>query len=172
MILDLDRLTEDVERISSRETIAFRDVLGAENHIDSDIDLDVRRVEEIFYIHVALSGVFPTQCHRCLEPTTFNVKTSFELVVQRGEDLPDGAETRDEDYIHLPYSESKFSLDDQIHEHLIVNIPIQITCRESCRGLCPGCGINLNLNACECSPGEEARWDALKDLRDKFPDKR
>ena len=39
---------------------------------------------------------------------------------------------------------------DDIREVLILEHPISFLCRESCRGLCPHCGINRNESRCSC----------------------
>jgi uncharacterized protein len=40
-------------------------------------------------------------------------------------------------------------------------------CSEDCKGLCPGCGVNLNEEACRCKPEVDSRWAALSQLLDK-----
>ena len=47
-------------------------------------------------------------------------------------------------------------------------VPLKTVCREDCKGLCPSCGSNLNVESCDCQPVPDARWSALKDLKDKL----
>ncbi len=42
------------------------------------------------------------------------------------------------------------SLDPNIREEIILDHPIQVLCRQECRGLCAGCGVNLNEAPCRC----------------------
>jgi uncharacterized protein len=47
-------------------------------------------------------------------------------------------------------------LTDKIREDIILALPYKPLCSEECRGLCPGCGMNLNQGSCDCrfeSPG-------------------
>ena len=37
-----------------------------------------------------------------------------------------------------------------IREQIILMVPLKPLCREDCRGLCPNCGANLNLESCDC----------------------
>lgn len=170
MILDLENVSTD-ERISGNEAVVFHDVSGEQNRIDCHIEVHLRKIGETFYIHVDLSGEFSTACHKCLEPASHKVTPAFEIVVQRTgphskpDQVPGG-----EEYVRLPWGESRFSLDQHIYENLIVNIPMKITCREDCRGLCSGCGVNLNREACKCAPETDARWNKLKGLRDNLPE--
>jgi uncharacterized protein len=48
-------------------------------------------------------------------------------------------------------------------------LPLKVTCREECKGLCPHCGKNLNQEQCSCSVTvEDPRWAALKEVRSKL----
>ena len=40
-------------------------------------------------------------------------------------------------------------------------------CSEDCKGLCPGCGVNLNETPCRCRPETDPRLAALAQLLDK-----
>jgi uncharacterized protein len=61
----------------------------------------------------------------------------------------------------------ELDLGETIREAVILEIPQVVLCRPDCRGLCPGCGSDLNEGACKCTPeGGDPRWDALKHLKD------
>ena len=57
-----------------------------------------------------------------------------------------------------------------IREELILSAPAYLLCREDCRGLCPGCGQDLNRGSCTCPSSRDPRWAALEALRDRLPD--
>ncbi|CAM3745001.1 DUF177 domain-containing protein [Hathewaya histolytica] len=38
-----------------------------------------------------------------------------------------------------------------VEETLVMNLPIKKLCRDTCKGLCTNCGINLNTSSCKCS---------------------
>ena len=57
-----------------------------------------------------------------------------------------------------------------IREELILSAPAYLLCREDCRGLCPGCGQDLNLGSCTCPSSRDPRWGALDALRDRLPE--
>lgn len=59
-----------------------------------------------------------------------------------------------------PMAES-VDLTDDIREAMILALPSYPVCRETCRGLCPQCGVNLNESDCDCGPPEDKRWAAL-----------
>ena len=168
MILDLEQLSYD-ERITGDEVVLFRDVAGEEKGIRCHVELDVRRQGDTFYIHAELTGEFTTPCHKCLESTPYRVSPSFDLVVQkanpRAEPQPDSG---DDDFVRLPAGQNRLELDPYIYENLVVDMPMTITCGEDCRGLCSGCGVNLNRGKCRCTGASDPRWNELRKLKDSL----
>ncbi|MBD3264802.1 MAG: hypothetical protein GF375_06845 [Candidatus Omnitrophica bacterium] len=41
-------------------------------------------------------------------------------------------------------------IDKDIREEILLNFPLKVLCSSKCKGLCPGCGANLNIEACKC----------------------
>jgi uncharacterized protein len=61
--------------------------------------------------------------------------------------------------------EQEVDLTDPLRESLILSLPIKRLCSENCQGLCPYCGVNRNVEICNCmSQTTDHRWDQLKDL--------
>ena len=60
-------------------------------------------------------------------------------------------------------------LDDLVREELLLALPVNVLCREDCKGLCPQCGQDLNLGSCECEPEVDARLSVLKALLQNEP---
>jgi len=51
-------------------------------------------------------------------------------------------------------------------EQIFLEIPYQPLCHEECKGLCPGCGKDLNLLSCECIRDEgSSSFSILKQLK-------
>jgi uncharacterized protein len=60
-------------------------------------------------------------------------------------------------------------LEDVIKEQLLLAVPLRAICREDCKGLCPQCGRNRNLEPCNCSnQTQDPRWAALEDIKNKL----
>ena len=58
-----------------------------------------------------------------------------------------------------------------IRENILLDAPIAPLCRPDCAGLCPTCGIGLNLGTCDCvSTTIDPRWDALSQLKANLPE--
>ncbi|MBO4633081.1 MAG: DUF177 domain-containing protein [Lentisphaeria bacterium] len=59
---------------------------------------------------------------------------------------------------------------EDIREDILLAIPDRFKCSESCRGLCPGCGADLNEESCRCKKKKKPAkpdhtWDALDKLK-------
>jgi uncharacterized protein len=48
------------------------------------------------------------------------------------------------------YEGEVIDLDEVIFEQVVLQVPMKPLCSESCRGLCPHCGVNLNKTTCNC----------------------
>jgi uncharacterized protein len=60
-------------------------------------------------------------------------------------------------------------LEDALREQVLLAVPIKVVCRDECKGLCPACGRNQNIEPCSCAPPlGDPRWSALKDIREKL----
>ena len=118
-----------------------------------------------------LSAQLELQCARCLEPVPQDVKREFELLYR-----PLGADAgRDE--LSVTDAEAEIGyyqgdgllLEDVLREQMLLALPLKVTCREDCKGLCPQCGKNLNQEQCSCSTEvEDPRWAALKEVRSRL----
>lgn len=40
--------------------------------------------------------------------------------------------------------------DSDIREHILLNFPMKVLCNSECKGICTGCGANLNREECKC----------------------
>ena len=173
MKVDLRRLSEEFKARgveSAEETVKITDSFGNERTVDCVSELSWERRGGAFFFHGDLSGELHTSCHLCLEDATAPMKGEFNVVLRRG---ADGDAGRDESVVETPElvtlsaNEHEFSFDHYIAENLIINIPMQIVCREQCKGLCPQCGINRNNATCECADTTDPRWEALRNLKNK-----
>lgn len=123
------------------------------------------------------AGVEPT-CDRCLEKFREELCVPFEAEYFRL--MPEGAKSsgrHDEEHDGLRQEEEAFLADagrlfrgedleltDMVREELSLSLPMQNLCRETCAGLCPVCGTNLNETKCACERDSlDPRLAALQD---------
>lgn len=95
----------------------------------------------------SVRGQLRVPCSRCLEPVLWQTDADFEEVFS--------ASPRDGGEYAYNRETKRISLDQMIYDILSVDIPLQVLCSDTCRGLCPQCGRNLNEGPCECHPEDD-----------------
>jgi len=124
---------------------------------------------------IRLVGNFSTEievrCARCLDPVSNPVSGAFDLIYR-----PQGVDSRGEE-ASISKAETEIGyyqgdgllLEDALKEQLLLALPAKQVCRENCKGLCPHCGRNLNVESCNCSSAiSDPRWSALEGIRKKL----
>lgn len=109
-------------------------------------------------------------CDRCLTPVTRPVEGEIRLMMITNVPQPtdEEVELTAEDLEVLYLENERVDAEFLLTEMLQLNVPMRAICREDCLGLCPDCGINRNLEACNCDEARvDPRWEALGHLKDE-----
>ena len=61
----------------------------------------------------------------------------------------------------------EIDLDEILSTCFVLDMETKFLCTEDCKGLCSGCGKNLNLGPCECRKPIDPRFAVLEQLLDK-----
>jgi uncharacterized protein len=111
-----------------------------------------RQLDKVF-VKAELTTPIELECARCLNPVEVILKGAFE---NQYRPLPKAVKETLDDIGIRYYSEEYIDLSDDFRESLLLELPIKALCSESCEGLCPGCGKNLNKGKCDCHLESEA----------------
>ncbi|MBI3073259.1 MAG: DUF177 domain-containing protein [Deltaproteobacteria bacterium] len=128
---------------------------------------------------VLISGEMTTDlvatCSRCLSDYPFPVKSELSFVLIPKSDLllakkkvdeTDGAVVETEASQEDTYTGGSIDPTPLIREQLLLLLPEYPVCRPDCKGLCAGCGRDLNSDACVCAPKNfDSPFAALKKLK-------
>ncbi len=106
-------------------------------------------------------------CDRCLEPARFPIDSDFSLFYRPVEEGYGDEKEIDTGEAEMGFYEGDgLELNDVISEFVLLTLPMQRVCGESCKGICPACGQNRNLRECGCQREvADDRWAALKSLK-------
>ena len=134
----------------------FRDLLPEKEKNDFsihgiDVFCQAKRIRETVFIDGSLETTVTANCCRCLEATHLPVKINFRytfLPQKNSAKQEDELSAEDLEYVY--YQDDVIDLDNLIFEQVMLQIPIKVLCTDTCKGLCPHCGINLNTAKCCC----------------------
>jgi len=153
----------DVQQAGPLDSTGRAELIVEHRGHKHDID-DIRVVGK-------LDTIMEVGCARCLEPVRFRVNREFDLLYR-----PLGVDRRAEE-VSISEADTEIGyydgegllLEDVLREQVLLASPVKLICREECRGLCPQCGINLNLATCNCQQrSSDPRWAALSELKNKL----
>lgn len=124
------------------------------------------------YDHVRATGSVETavelSCSRCLTEYKLPISSEFTIFYteSRGDEPDEEVELSESELIAATYSGDEIDVDPEIAEQVLLEIPYKPLCSESCKGLCPQCGADLNRGECGCDRGGiNLKMAALKDLK-------
>ncbi|MDZ7289788.1 MAG: DUF177 domain-containing protein [candidate division KSB1 bacterium] len=164
MKISLTQLSEGLNTLSFVEELAE---LGIENHpnlrekVKVQVEIEQRAPHYFVKSSVYATGRFV--CDRCASDFELSLLGESHVLFSSDEALV-GMSKHDE--IHLIEPDAKeIDITDDLRDTLLLAIPMKLLCSEDCRGLCAGCGVNLNEEACRCAaPPADSRWEALRQL--------
>lgn len=141
---------QDIDEVGKSYTFPIRRDWLASVLAGTDVKADERAPEGRFELHAhkqgadlvvrgRVSSALVTACSRCLEDASISVDTEVvSLLTARGPELrpePDELELTPEDLDREFFTGDQIVLDDLVREHLLLEVPIQPLCTDSCPGI-------------------------------------
>ncbi len=134
---------------------------------DVRASLVLNRIAEELSIKGNITGRVTLQCSRCLIEFEKDLSVDVDLTYLPIEEMGDEEAhelSPDESDIAF-YRNDEIDIEDVIREQLILNLPMKPLCSDDCKGLCPVCGEDLNLQNCSCNKTSiDPRFEILKKL--------
>jgi uncharacterized protein len=147
----------------------FTEEAPGEAEAVSDVTGEVKayRSGKDVFVLGTLSARLSYPCVRCLERFEEDARADFHRVFSEvPEHGPGEVELRKEDLDLEPIREGTIDLARLAVEELLLALKAHPVCRESCLGLCPRCGGNLNEEQCRCEgPPPDPRFAVLEALK-------
>jgi len=107
------------------------------------------------------------QCSRCLKDFISSLSIPVDVVYHPVEELKaeDRYEVKTEELDTDFYAGEELDLLYLLNEQIALNTPMKPLCSDLCKGMCPKCGADLNVDNCRCTTGGiDPRFEALKKL--------
>ncbi len=130
---------------------------------------EISRIEGGYALSGRLVYGGELECSRCLSEYAFREDEPFSLLLYprrpaSGEEI----ELAPEELDAVFYDDPVIALSPIAEERVQMALPMKPLCRPDCKGLCAGCGKDLNLGPCGCAhESDDPRWEALRALKEK-----
>lgn len=133
---------------------------GGEQPIDQPVHVEgvVRNMAGALLLSARLETTLSLRCDRCAAPFSRRQTTDYETL------LAMELEDEERDDIVLLDRDGQLDLDGLMREVFLLDMDTKNLCSEDCRGLCPGCGVDLNHQSCRCKRVVDPRLAALARL--------
>lgn len=158
--------TEDFK--ASLDMESFENRMGSCKIIEkTPVELTISHTSDgILEIDASCSVSIEIPCSRCLK----SVKMPFELRALRTVNTKLSEEERVEALDESNYIEGKdLDVDILMYNEILIDWPMQVLCKEECKGICSNCGANRNLMSCDCDTVSlDPRMAAISDIFSKF----
>lgn len=157
MKISVDAITEVPKDLSFSEEIDDLNLIYKESEVRDfnfppflDVKLVFYRSGRDIFFSGRLGTTLHGHCSRCLKSYPFSLEKAFDFILTP-EPLPAKSKELNRDEMGLSfYSGEEINLSPFIREQVLLALPMRPLCDEQCRGLCVGCGTNLNHEACRC----------------------
>ncbi len=109
----------------SSEEVDIRSKLNVHAHL--------QKVNNFIVADTRVKAEFGYMCARCLQElyTTQELAYKFDFEIDPQNEFID--------------------LGEEIRQEIIMANPAKILCKKDCKGICPRCGANLNVEPCKCN---------------------
>ena len=122
---------------------------------------EIYKVDGSYLINADIQYQYETKCDRCFETTIKEINTSLSAKLEDYEKQYEDDENDDIIY----YKKGILDIDEYILMEVASSLPMKTLCDEDCKGLCPGCGIDLNKESCTCEDDYiDPRLEQLKEF--------
>lgn len=93
----------------------------------------ISKIENVVTIKADVGYTERVTCARCLQEIERAGKKTYTI------------------YVDDPAPEALIDVSSLVREELLLEYPLKTLCSEACKGICNGCGRNLNSEACVCT---------------------
>lgn len=163
MKINVSKLSEGTHEY---DLLAEPNEIGLDDQFKDTIHVDVMLEKTSRQIHLKghVSTVGHFQCDRCIDEFHLRIGTTYEMFYITEESemsrfVPDQVQL-------IPPDLNEIDIGEDVRQMVLLAIPQKLLCKESCAGLCPRCGRNLNREQCICTENDiDPRWDKLRGLQ-------
>ena len=127
--LDIDQSIPKEGIGLSDEEVDIRSLLNVRAHLE--------KADNFIIADTHIKAEFGYMCARCLAELSSTEERSYKFDFELNPEI---------EYIDLG---------EEIRQEFIMANPARVLCSKDCKGICPQCGVNLNVEKCKCKGNEK-----------------
>jgi uncharacterized protein len=166
MLLELrDIIHSPGASVSFSESVDLSDLCYGTSYPVSEpvlVSGTVRNTADVLMMKGMITTRIHGVCDRCATEFQRDVEIPVDVVL-----VEEFVSEDSEDETVFPLTASSADLEEIVRTIFVLNLDSQLLCSPDCKGLCCGCGRNLNEEACTCQKELDPRFAALRQLLDK-----
>ncbi|MCX7956992.1 MAG: DUF177 domain-containing protein [Endomicrobia bacterium] len=138
MKISIDRLKKERSTRLKYQDFQFQDKKLRE-HTLNPIDVDVNIIlvgDENIRVVGSIEGEFELVCDRCNELFIKHKSINVDHIL---------------DIEKKEMIDRMIDLDAKVNDLVLMDFSIKLLCSDNCKGICLGCGVNLNKERCKCA---------------------
>ena len=122
------------------------------------VDGSVNNSSCVCMLELRICAVAETRCASCGKSISvpMDVPVSLMVVTSVNED------NEEDDFVLC--EDGELELDDTVNEAITLAMDLRPLCNEDCKGVCFGCGADLNREPCRCAPRINPELEKLRNL--------
>jgi uncharacterized protein len=122
--LDIDQSIPKEDIGLSSQEADIRSLLNVKAHLE--------KTNNFIIANTCIQAQFGHTCVRCLEKLYSTQERSYKFDFEINPEI---------EFIDLG---------EEIRQEIIMSNPVRVLCGKDCKGICPKCGVNLNIEQCQC----------------------
>lgn len=101
----------------------------------------LKNIAGVVTIKCQIKADYVTECDRCLDEVIIPINCELDTVVSMNESKDDSVYMKN----------GVIDLTKTAYDAISLAIPMSVLCTVVCKGICPGCGVNMNHSTCTCN---------------------
>ncbi|MFZ1983126.1 MAG: DUF177 domain-containing protein [Desulfatitalea sp.] len=145
------------------------------------IELTVVPERDLFKVSGGIGADIQLACSRCL--VEFESRLAWRFTLRFSRAIPEELHADGEQEVELTadqiglmfFKGDEIDFKDAVQEQVVLALPYKPLCSEECKGLCPHCGTDLNVESCGCTGGRSSSPFAVlqnHEWRSRNPEKK
>jgi uncharacterized protein len=153
MIINVNRISEQGYALNDTIDIDSAYLLEDESFFLEGLNYQIffKRENQRIQAQGKIKTTISLVCVRCLEQFELKINSRFDIILFAKEMVDLRSTALDEEELEYIFFENdQIDLEKILIEQVNLFIPFKPVCNSGCKGICPGCGANLNHSACPC----------------------